>query len=98
MEQEFDDIALDIDPDSIPLNANGAPMKTDSPTATNDTRIGLKNTVQDDANNEGKLERSKKFLSLHNRAIEQTKIEDINMPKYQDSILALISFKVQRSI
>ena len=32
MEQEFDDIALDMDPDSIPLNANGAPIKTDSPT------------------------------------------------------------------
>ena len=41
MEQEFDDIALDMDPDSIPLNANGAPIKTDSPTVQR-LRIGLK--------------------------------------------------------
>ena len=76
MEQEFDDIALDMDPDSIPLNANGAPIKTDSPTAA--TIANWTKIAYDDANNEGKLEHAKKFLSLHNRAIEQTKIEDIN--------------------
>src|SRR3954462_1594240 len=76
MRQEFDDIACDMEPNSVPSNVNGAPIKTDSPTAA--TIANWTKIAHDDANNKGRYEHAKKFLSLHDKAIKQTTIEDIN--------------------
>ena len=62
MELEFNDIARHMDPESVPLDTNGSSIKTDSPTAV--TIANWTKIAHDDANNEGKLEHAKKFLSL----------------------------------
>src|SRR5207244_8848227 len=67
MQQEFDAIASDMEPTSE------SPKATTAAAIANRTKVAY-----NDAINRGYYEHAKKFLSLHEKAIEKTTFEDIN--------------------